>query len=719
MTDGYGEHQIAVAKALSGFVVNDAKTAAKELLFALGYSSAKTINMDGNVQRFLSQIDAGGKLTREKSNAEVEHWKRAGFVFQLTNDELPMLAQGQQDLFGSDTNYHRSIIESFVFLTIELDGDNWTRRQLAGITRELNTLFPMPAIIFFRYANKFTLSLIPRRANKMDSSRDVIEQTSKVSLIKDVDITNPHRAHINILADLHILSGITKKAPSSFTDLYQAWTEILSVEELNKQFYKKLSDWYLWSVGQVTFPIAKQSPDDTEKLNQIAVIRMLTRLIFVWFIKEKGLVPEGLFNKAKLSKLLKASPEDNPKDSTYYKAILQNLFFATLNTEKNEKRKWRSRGASGRTSDYLVTTKYRFKDAFSDADAALELFRKVPFLNGGLFECLDRELTTDDLSRNPELKKLASKEGNQLVVRTDGFSERKNNALVVPNEIFFGRAIKSDSINKHLNSEYGTKNKPYTIDGLIQIFDSYKFTVEENTPFEEEVALDPELLGKVFENLIASYNEDTSTTARKKSGSFYTPRVVVDYMVDEALSGYLLRALGVPKNKGLERHKGINEAFDLGAAPDELNLPQSQITSPNKKNKSVSDANRLRTLLDYRDQSHDFTDTEIDNLIAAIENIRAIDPACGSGAFLMGLLQKLVHVLQSLDPDNVRWRERNEAPLREMLTNARSVADPNNRADRIDEAEKALARLDKDFSSANYPDYARKLYLIDKIYSWH
>ncbi len=70
--------------------------------------------------------------------------------------------------------------------------------------------------------------------------------------------------------------------------------------------------------------------------------------------------------------------------------------------------------------------------------------------------------------------------------------------------------------------------------------------MDENTPVEEEVALDPELLGKVFENLLASYNEDTQITARKQSGSFYTPREVVDYMVDEALIAHFERHLTSP-----------------------------------------------------------------------------------------------------------------------------------------------------------------------------
>ena len=89
----------------------------------------------------------------------------------------------------------------------------------------------------------------------------------------------------------------------------------------------------------------------------------------------------------------------------------------------------------------------------------------------------------------------------------------------------------------------GTQKRDIEVKGLLDIFVNYKFTVDENTPVEEEVALDPELLGKVFENLLASYNKDTKTTARKQSGSFYTPRVVVDYMVDESLKAHLVSVL--------------------------------------------------------------------------------------------------------------------------------------------------------------------------------
>ena len=83
--------------------------------------------------------------------------------------------------------------------------------------------------------------------------------------------------------------------------------------------------------------------------------------------------------------------------------------------------------------------------------------------------------------------------------------------------------------------------------GLIEILRRYKFTITENTPVEAEVALDPELLGKVFENLLAAYNPETKTTARKQTGSYYTPREIVNYMVEESLIVYL-------KNKLIDFH---------------------------------------------------------------------------------------------------------------------------------------------------------------------
>lgn len=659
------------------------------LFHALDYASRKTLQLSGAPDEFLSAIPNGEALRAAKA-AHSTAWLRVEFLFQLTNDEIPTLALGTRDIEFGSANYHSSIPESFVFLAIELADKDWARSQLVGITREVNRAFPMPVVVLFRYGTKASLAIIDRRTSKRDSSRDVVER--RISIIKDIDCVNPHRAHVDTLCDIALTKVKIRGrgTPTNFRDLYDGWIEALSAQALNKKFYQDLSNWFLWSAKEVAFPAAirarENETDEKEKSakfaeqNQIALIRLLTRLIFVWFIKEKGLVPETLFDHRELNALLNEAPLLQPESSTYYKAVLQNLFFATLNTEMSDDRQWRTKASSGGLSgQYLVHTKYRYRDAFRDPEKAISVFRDVPFLNGGLFECLDHEVSARDLERNPDLALRMVKEGSQNVIRIDGFSERNENPLKVPNKIFFAVHEKAD-----LNSEYETKNKDYEVDGLIEIFSRYKFTVEENTPVEEEVALDPELLGKVFENLLASYNVDTSTTARKKSGSFYTPREVVDYMVDEALVAYFERRLS-----------GLSAATDLTFGALDL-------------------GSRLRNLLSFKTIGNPFTEAETDTLLVSIDELRALDPACGSGAFPMGLLQKLVKVLQKLDPDNKRWKANNRKPLEDRLLAAKQTPDPSRRSAGIDEAEAALEKFDQDFSDSEYPDYARKLYLIDK-----
>jgi adenine-specific DNA-methyltransferase len=472
-----------------------------------------------------------------------------------------------------------------------------------------------------------------------------------------------------------------------------------------------LAYWFLWSAKEVTFPTAAKEKDKDEeaKQNQIATIRMLTRLIFVWFIKERKLVPDEFFELDKLAELLKERPETKREASTFYKAILQNLFFATLNTENPEERGWRtSADGKGLDGHYLVHTRYRYKQDFKAPDKALALFRKVPFLNGGLFECLDREVSDRDIERNKELDTHVVQEGSHKVIRIDGFSDKPQNPLHVPNKIFFAVDEAVD-----LNEDYATKGRKYTAQGLIELFQRYKFTVEENTPVEEEVALDPELLGKVFENLLASYNTDTKTTARKKSGSFYTPREVVDFMVDEALISHFSRALQQPTERPVPR-KAINETFDLGPADGELDLVRNG-TALSPKETAPDWRPKLEALLNPAvAEGSPFTARETDALIASIENLRALDPACGSGAFPMGLLQKLIHVLKRLDPDNSRWKAQNRRPYERRLADAQTIVDTEERGNKITEEEAALEKLDRDFSDANFADYSRKLYLIEK-----
>ena len=479
---------------------------------ALGYNTTRQNRLSGNTYPDFkdSFIDEDDNFNEEKSLSK--EWKTVELLFQITNEEV----SGKGDIFSTD-QVDDTIIESYLFFAIELKGDNYSRTKLAQITREVNKLFSMPALILFKYSDKLTLSIINRRLHKRDSAKDVLE---KVTLIKDIRTTNPHRAHIEILSDLslpEIMDGFDVK---NFVELHRAWQKVLDTSELNKRFFKELSNWYFWAINEVEFPNDEEK--DRDKRNPISVIRLLTRFIFVWFIKEKGLIPDKLFEKKEMDKLLNY---DDVTDSAYYKAILQNLFFATLNTEMNRDKKGSRRFINGQ---FLVHYFYRYAKLFKDKEKAIKLFEDVPFLNGGLFDCLDR--------KGPDGKS----------IRIDCFSEnpKHQKRLTVPDYLFFGEEQTVD-----LSEVYDDKRKnKETVRPLITILNSYKFTIAENTPIEEEVALDPELLGKVFENLLASYNPETKTTARKQTGSFYTPREIVNYMVDESLIAYLQNHLPNIKN---------------------------------------------------------------------------------------------------------------------------------------------------------------------------
>ena len=500
----------AIEQALHEFASGDLSENAKKLFKELGYESERTRHLRPNTpERFLSVFTLEDDPDFNPERALLEEWESVDLLFQLMEEHIRNNDQVEIDFGSGDIDDTR--MESYLFFAIKLSGDQYSRTQLSQITREINRPFDMPAMILFQHGGALTFAVIDRRLNKRDESKDVL---LKATLIKDINFAAPHRAHIDILFDLSIGELYEKHKFTNFLKLHEAWKKTLDTSELNKRFYKEIADWYFWAVKQVTFPDGAEK--DKEIRNATSVIRLITRLIFVWFIKEKGLVPNDLFNHEKIEEILRCADDE---ESTYYKAILQNLFFATLNQEMNtpekpDNRKFRGEGRQ----HYNITSLYRYKRYFAQPDEALGLFESIPFLNGGLFECLDKP----------------DKDDPQKILRVDGFSDRDDVSLHVPNWLFF-----SDERTVDLNAAYGTRGKQYKVHGLVKILDRYKFTVTENTPIEEEIALDPELLGKVFENLLAAYNPETGATARKQTGSFYTPREIVDYMTDESLVAYL------------------------------------------------------------------------------------------------------------------------------------------------------------------------------------
>lgn len=561
-----------------------------------------------------------------------------------------------------------------------------TRSQLAEISRAFNREFYYtPIVLVFKYGNDKIPYLAFANTERLPYKQAWREgeKVGRVSLLRDIDIQKPHRGHEDIINQLKIPVGGTPlsgtKVVDSFAKLYAYWQEVFSVSVLNRKFYQELSNWYFWAINHVTFPsrptpeLAHQKRAALEDLikehNATNVIRLLTRLLFTWFIKEKKLIPEELFDLDALQKniLNEISPyhevgmfAEANKDSVYYKAILQNLFFASLNCPiEADSIDKRTRGfrRDGYGKGFGIDWLMRYKKYFKDPDAFLEMMNKtVPFLNGGLFECLDER---------------GEGEKKEDRVWIDGFSDNlpKDQQLIVPNYLFFGVEEQVDLSNEYGVSNSGTKKA--AVKGLINILKSYKFTITENTPIEEDVALDPELLGKVFENLLASYNPETKSTARKQTGSFYTPRKIVSYMVDESLIAYLKNA--------------------VSWEPEEKELDE-----------------KLHQLISY-DPTNPFEENEqlTKNIVFALDQCKILDPACGSGAFPMGILQKMVHILQKLDSENKIWKTVQKEKAKREADAAFEIEDKKERGNRLKEIDEAFDQ------SINDPDYARKLFLIE------
>ena len=461
---------------------------------------------------------------------------------------------------------------------------------------------------------------------KFDDGKIILEETDSkryTYLLGKEQLTRTARKQLNPLDQNSTLADIEKA---------------FAVEPLNKEFYEKLFKWYERAQKQVEFP----NDEQVENHKKIALIRLLTRLLFIWFIKQKGLVNNNLFQSKKLQSIINWD-----KPSSYYKAVLQNLFFATLNVEIDDREFRYERDFKGKNKHYGDQHLFRYHKLVEDNETWKQLFKETPFFNGGLFECLDRKATEQE-QKDYEADKKAGKtvRDEKKMFRTDSFSDRQEssessksseNSLKVPNDLFF-------------NEDENTL-------GLINLLEQYQFTVEESTPSDIDVALDPELLGKVFENLLASYNTKTGEQTRKATGSFYTPREIVNYMVNASLKQYLQTKTDLSVIQ-------LDELFSDNVDSTKLNSQLKQ------------------------------------QVVTAIDNIKVLDPAVGSGAFPMVILQRLLAVLAKVDPQNSLYKKR-------QLDKVDAMEDVVSR----DRAKKTIEGI---FSNKNgYNQYGKKLFLIE------
>ena len=587
-----------------------------------------------------------------------KRYNREEFVRFLQNDFLPeddFLTETTEAKIQQETQYIKAITKLGASLSLRLAvyeaRHTSTHDARVGLSKEI-----------FRFmANKRerkALVLFVPEDNDANYRLSLIS----IDLVENED-GNVKRTYSNPRRYSYYLGeGIAYYTPNKY--LNQAGrvkdakdlTERFSVEVLTKAFYQELSDWYAWAVKEVRFPNLIDDPTDDDKYNAESTIRLVTRLIFVWFLKQKHLIPDEFFDEQYIAYNLLKDFEPNlqtglfkekSRESKYYKAILQNLFFAMLNSPitqegKNELSERHFRSGRG---DYDNNKLMRYEALFKNPQLFVDLANKtVPFLNGGLFDCLDDK-----------------DNGNYI----DGFSDRKEvqHSLIVPDFLFFGEEAGK---NIDLSQWYGDKKKKkVSARGIIDILKRYNFTVEENTPFDQDVSLDPELLGKVFENLLSSYNPETQTTARKQTGSFYTPREIVQYMVDESLVAHLKRTVG-----------------------EELEA-------------------EYRNLLQYSDDEITLTDEQKNRIMQSLYECKILDPACGSGAFPVGILQQMVHILSRIDPNNERWKE---MILKEAMSETENVYKDESDFEKEQRIQDIYRSFDEKLTN---PDYARKLYLIE------
>lgn len=582
---------------LKEFTSGEFKEASLTFFKSLGYQSDRVLGINSleDIKRLMDRKD----LLNEE-NAYLSRWQAVHFLFQITEKEIQAGSGGKLSLGVSQT-YERKDIRSYLFFAIKLGPrsngvETAIRTELSKITRSLNRVVPHPVLVLFLCGQSLSLAIINRRKNMRDGTRDVL---TRVSLIRDIDCLQPHRAHVDLLQrfSLHRLrfEGTILK---SFADLDNAWQKLLSVQELRKTFYGELVDWYRWATDEIRLAclpkLTRDTKDNRKRATQEFTVRLISRTLFVWFLKEMRLIPAELLELYDIKDERRYFPKGryDSEANTYYRGILQNIFFLALNRPMDQRRK------SGPSATYDQTVSkpalkrlvYLGKNYLPE-DFNYDLFDRIPYLNGGLFDALHEDNASDTIE--------------------DG-------AFQIPNKLFYAK--REDGHTVRANAGKRRASRP--VEGLNRIFDRYSFTVSENTPLEEDVALDPELLGLVFENLLAEIDPDdkaAAKSARKASGSYYTPRQIVDYMVNEALR---LRLRTILEKSGAS-------------------------------SKDLQTLNRLF----YNASAGDDFSAIADEVVSIIERTHVLDPACGSGAFPMGMLHRIVEVLALVDPDNERWKK--------------------------------------------------------------
>ncbi|MBU1422471.1 MAG: hypothetical protein KKG06_04695, partial [Bacteroidetes bacterium] len=348
-------------------------------------------------------------------------------------------------------------------------------------------------------------------------------------------------------------------------------------------------------IAMLEVPDQKNAPLDLQQLHDKAFdVEAVTKEFFKSFAQ--------MFHEVR-AEIENLNPGRRAGAAEHAQVILNRLMFLYFNQKKgwldNQANYLYERFRKGfkdqpEKHNYYTDVVLRVSQRLAIADLQFKDLGKIPFLNGGLFEIGDWE---------PSLK------------LTNGL---------------FGKLFKD-------------------------LFEHYNFTVREDTAMDMEVAIDPEMLGKVFENLILLQEKDPTTDLRKATGSYYTPRVIVHFMSEQSLKEYLIENIYYPEGFGLRKDvlPFTNSAYEKSSKQVTLDDPQQDVLKKQIREK----IEKLFTLNPAGQLTEDeitwlknaFTIEEAQRLKTLILNCRVCDPAVGSGAFVVGMLHVMVAIIKLLD----------------------------------------------------------------------
>lgn len=167
-----------IQEALTSFGSGNLAANATRLLNILGYKSERTFQLSPNNYKGFADMFQSVPSNFDTEKAKVKDWQTIDIIFQLTEDDI----KKNHSLFETK-KYSDKIIESYLFFALSLTGDKYTRGDLVRITREINKLTPMPAMILFKYNNYLTIAVIDRRLHKRESTKGRAQKMSSKKLL--------------------------------------------------------------------------------------------------------------------------------------------------------------------------------------------------------------------------------------------------------------------------------------------------------------------------------------------------------------------------------------------------------------------------------------------------------------------------------------------------------------------------------------------------------